>query len=272
MEQSALGKRSNYESQYNPKLLFPIERASKRQEIGLNTQKMPLYGHDLWTHYEVSWLNNKGKPQVAIALINIPAHSKYLIESKSLKLYFNSFNQTTFSDWMSVTKTIANDLSQVVDSEIKFNLYPLSEAPIFSCKQFEGTCLDDLDIHCQKYQPEPKLLFTHPIRLEEIIFSDLLKSNCLVTNQPDWGSVQISYQGNQIDQEGLLKYIISFREHNEFHEQCIERIYVDILNQCKPDKLTVIGRYTRRGGLDINPIRSTHPIGALDLSLRLIRQ
>ena len=271
-ELSSLGQKTNYETQYNPTLLFPIERASKREEIGLNTQNTPLNGYDLWTHFEVSWLNDKGKPQVAIALIQIPCHTQYLIESKSLKLYFNSLNQTIFSDWDSVSKTVSNDLSHVVGSEIKLNLYTLSEAPIFSCRQLSGVCLDELDIECHQYQPDPRLLSTHPVSTKETVYSDLLKSNCLVTTQPDWGSVQIEYQGNQIDHEGLLKYIISFREHNEFHEQCIERIYNDILNQCKPNKLTVIGRYTRRGGLDINPVRSSHPIDVVDLSLRLIRQ
>lgn len=271
-EHSSLGQKTSYENQYNPKLLFPIERAPKRVEIDLDTQINPLFGYDLWTHYEVSWLNHKGKPEVAIAIIMIPCHSRYLIESKSLKLYFNSLNQTTFSNWHDVKQIIIKDLSQVVETEIKLHLFPLSEAPITHCTKLEGICLDEMDIQCHQYHPDATLLKTHSKNITEVIFSNLLKSNCLVTNQPDWGSVQIAYQGNQIDHEGLLQYIVSFREHNEFHEQCIERMFIDIMRQCKPWKLTITGRYTRRGGLDINPVRSTHPLDSLDLSLRLIRQ
>ncbi|WP_367607156.1 NADPH-dependent 7-cyano-7-deazaguanine reductase QueF [Legionella sp. W05-934-2] len=271
-EQSSLGQKTHYENQYNPTLLFPIERFAKRVEINLDVNTTPLFGYDLWTHYEVSWLNKKGKPQVAIAIMMIPCHSRFLIESKSLKLYFNSFNQTPFSDWRQVKQTIVKDLSQVVETEIQVHLYPLGEAPLSTCARFEGLCLDDLDISCHQYQPDSNLLNTTSKNTTEVIHSNLLKSNCLVTNQPDWGSVQISYQGPQIDHEGLLRYIISFREHNEFHEQCIERMFMDILRQCKPSKLTVIGRYTRRGGLDINPVRSTHPLDSVNLYLRLIRQ
>ncbi|HAT9113404.1 TPA: NADPH-dependent 7-cyano-7-deazaguanine reductase QueF, partial [Legionella pneumophila subsp. pneumophila] len=256
--QSELGQTANYDSYYNPKRLYPIPRAPKRQEINLDPNSTTFYGFDCWNHYEVSWLNSKGKPVVAMAVISYDCHSPCIIESKSLKLYFNSLNNSTFPDVETVVQTISKDLSHCIGSEVAVNVYPLSEiASQTIYAAFDGICLDKLDIECSVYHVMPDFLSTSSKLVEEVLYSDLLKSNCLVTNQPDWGSVQIIYKGKKINHEGLLKYLISFRNHNEFHEQCIERIFADIMRFCQPESLAVYGRYTRRGGLDINPIRST---------------
>ncbi|MFT4058151.1 MAG: NADPH-dependent 7-cyano-7-deazaguanine reductase QueF [Legionella sp.] len=272
-EQSELGRSSEYDAHYNPDRLFAIPRDAKRKEIGIDSAMLPFYGFDCWNHYEVSWLNEKGKPIVALAEIIYDCSTPYLIESKSLKLYFNSFNNTRFKNNEEVKLAIERDLEKRLDGEVKVKILSLKEKePSIIEAVPQGECLDDLDVTCSVYLVEPEYLFIEDKQVEEILYSDLLKSNCLVTNQPDWGSVQIAYTGKQINREGLLKYLISFRNHNEFHEQCIERIFVDILQHCKPEKLTVYGRYTRRGGLDINPYRSTEKVKPKRLNKRLIRQ
>jgi 7-cyano-7-deazaguanine reductase len=272
-EQSELGRSSDYDPQYNPSRLFAISRTIKRQEIGINPDRLPFFGFDCWNHYEVSWLNEKGKPIVAIAEIIYDCTSPYLIESKSLKLYFNSFNNSYFKDSETVRLTIISDLAKRLDCEVTVRILSLKEKEFAMIQTItQGYCLDDLDVTCSDYLVKPSYLFVENKHVEEVLYSDLLKSNCLVTHQPDWGSVQIAYLGQQINYEGLLKYLVSFRNHNEFHEQCIERIFVDIMHCCQPEKLTVYGRYTRRGGLDINPYRSTERVEPLMLNQRLIRQ
>ena len=265
-EQSQLGKNSAYVDQYDASLLFPIPRALKREELGIRSAPIFL-GADLWTAFELSWLNLKGKPQVAIAHITVPAESTHIIESKSFKLYLNSFNATRFVDAQAVRDCMREDLDaalwhggkimarcgvKIILSE-EFDKEPVHE--------LDGLNLDRMDIECTHYQPAPELLRAQKDEapVTETLVSHLLKSNCLVTGQPDWGSVQISYSGDQIDQAGLLQYIVSFRNHNEFHEQCVERIFMDIWTRCKPLNLSVYARYTRRGGLDINPWRTSHP-------------
>jgi 7-cyano-7-deazaguanine reductase len=270
-EQSELGRSSEYDPHYNPDRLFAISRDAKRREIGIDSNTLPFYGFDCWNHYEVSWLNEKGKPIVALAEIIYDCATAYLIESKSLKLYFNSFNNTSFKNSEEVRLVIAGDLSKRVGGEVGVNILSLKDSAMIQTAP-QGECLDDLDVTCSVYCVEPAYLSVENKQVEEVLYSDLLKSNCLVTNQPDWGSVQIAYTGRKINREGLLKYIVSFRNHNEFHEQCIERIFVDIMQRCKPEKLTVYGRYTRRGGLDINPYRSTEKIKFNGLNKRLIRQ
>lgn len=257
--ESALGKKSEYESHYNPSKLFPISRKLKRDEIGVPAT-LPFVGYDIWNHYEVSWLNQKGKPCVATAQITYPCHSPNLIESKSMKLYFNSLNNTKFEYIDDVKKVITQALSKGVGTEVAIELMPLYQTRTLALECTVGENIDEIDAHSSRYTVAPELLTTESVQVEEILCSDLLKSNCLVTNQPDWGSVRIAYKGAKINREGLLKYIISFRNHNEFHEQCIERIFMDIQKKCTPEKLTVYGRYTRRGGLDINPVRSSHPV------------
>ena len=270
-EESELGKKSDYETTYNPNRLYPIFRDKKRQEIGINSNELPFFGFDCWNHYEVSWLNNKGKPIVGMAEIIYDCCSPKLIESKSLKLYFNSFNNTKISNIDVLESMIQRDLERCLEADVRVRIVPLDQASAFSIQAFKGESIDALDVECSVYLVEPAFLEVENQEISETLYSDLLKSNCLVTNQPDWGSVQISYTGRKINREGLLKYLVSFRNHNEFHEQCIERIFVDIMNQCKPTSLTVYGRYTRRGGLDINPYRSTEQTVLIN-NPRLIRQ
>jgi 7-cyano-7-deazaguanine reductase len=269
---SLLGKQVKYSATYQPQLLFPIEREIKRKEIGI-VAKPTFFGWDSWDHYEVSWLNEKGKPIVAIANICYDCHSPKMIESKSMKLYFNSFNQMQYDTKETLALIIQKDIANVIQSNVMVTLTLLSDYQSTQFKGvFEGDCLDDLDIFCEDTIVNVSHLKTTGSVITETLYSDLLKSNCLVTNQPDWGSVQICYTGAKIDREGLLKYIVSFRTHNEFHEQCIERIYMDIIHQCQPDALTVYGRYTRRGGIDINPIRSSVEVPMSVFSYRLSRQ
>lgn len=270
---SALGKTVSYESEYNPSLLFPIPRAGKREEIGIDPKYIPFFGFDYWNHYEVSWLNAKGKPELAIAEICYDCNSPKIVESKSLKLYFNSLNNTRFASLKEVEAIVQSDIAKAVESTVSIRLLSLDQSDLPNLTAaFQGECIDHLDVECSIYTVNPDYLITENTLVEETLYSDLLKSNCLVTNQPDWGSVQIHYKGKRINREGLLKYLVSFRNHNEFHEQCIERIYVDILRYCQPDELTVYGRYTRRGGLDINPYRSSSKVDFAGMNIRLIRQ
>jgi 7-cyano-7-deazaguanine reductase len=265
-EQSQLGKNSAYVDQYDAFLLFPIPRAVKREELGIVGPPI-FFGADLWTAFELSWLNLKGKPQVAIAHITVPAESTHIIESKSLKLYFNSFNASRFVDVQAVRDCMRDDLDTAlwhggkILARCGVKIILPEEFDKEPVHELDGLNLDRMDIECTHYQPAPELLKAQQDEapVTETFVSHLLKSNCLVTGQPDWGSVQISYSGDQIDQAGLLQYIVSFRNHNEFHEQCVERIFMDIWTRCKPLKLSVYARYTRRGGLDINPWRTSHP-------------
>ena len=277
-EQSQLGKASTYADQYDASLLFPIPRAPKREEIGV-TGRPVFFGADLWTAFELSWLNAKGKPQVAIAHFTIPAESTHIVESKSFKLYLNSFNNTRFASHEEVKARIRSDISAAIwqggavqaSAGVKLLLPEQFDAE--PLHELDGLNLDRLDIECTRYAPAPDLLSVNRAEapVTETLVSHLLKSNCLVTGQPDWGSVQISYSGHQIDQAGLLQYIVSFRNHNEFHEQCVERIFMDVWTRCQPTQLTVYARYTRRGGLDINPWRTSAP-AALPPNVRTARQ
>lgn len=277
-EQSQLGKSSNYVDQYDAALLFPIARRSKRVEIGL-AATLPFFGADLWTAYELSWLNPRGKPQLALARITVPAESTHIVESKSVKLYLNSFNNSVFSDAAAVQTRLREDLSAAiwqggaVMSSVGVQLVLPQDFDKEPVHELDGLSLDRLDLECSHYQPAPELLTAqlNEAPVTETLTSQLLKSNCLVTGQPDWGSLRISYTGPQIDQACLLQYIVSFRNHNEFHEQCVERIFMDIWRACKPSKLEVYARYTRRGGVDINPWRTSHPMAA-PVNIRTARQ
>ncbi|QET02822.1 MULTISPECIES: NADPH-dependent 7-cyano-7-deazaguanine reductase QueF [Cupriavidus] len=258
-EHSPLGKPSAYKTEYDPTLLFPISRQPKRTEIGLaEGRSLPFFGVDIWNAYELSWLNLKGKPQVALASFIIPSDTPNIVESKSFKLYLNSFNQSKIASPEAVQQLLHHDLSEATGGTVQVRLVTESDLGKQKMGELEGLLLDRLDIETDVYEPDPTLLSAAQDEspVEESLVSHLLKSNCLVTGQPDWGSVQIRYVGAPIDQEGLLKYLISFRNHNEFHEQCVERIFTDIQRQCKPVKLAVYARYTRRGGLDINPFRT----------------
>lgn len=252
-----LGKEVEYQNTYNPNLLFAIARKDKRDELGLNLA-LPFKGEDIWNAFELSWLNNNGLPQVAIAEFRFLASSPNIIESKSLKLYLNSLNQTKFKDEHLVKQTIQDDLSSFAGSKIRVNIQSLNNTQSHQIKSFDATCIDHQKLKISQYDYEPGLLklAKEDKVVSESLYSNLLKSNCLITNQPDWATVFIQYKGNKISQSSLLKYLISFRTHNEFHEQCVERIYTDIMRYCNPVELTVYARYTRRGGLDINPWRS----------------
>lgn len=270
---SELGKTSDYDHQYNPGRLFAISRKTNRRELGIEEHALPFQGFDHWNHYEVSWLNDKGKPMVATAEIIYDCNSPKLIESKSLKLYFNSFNNTIFNSVEDIEDTVKRDLESSLECAVVVNVTVLGHRRFHSMQDsFEGESIDCLDIECSVYSVEPTFLSVSDGIVSEVLCSDLLKSNCLVTNQPDWGSVQITYTGKKIDREGLLKYLVSFRNHNEFHEQCIERIFMDIMHRCKPENLTVYGRYTRRGGIDINPYRTTNLKPDMINHYRLARQ
>ena len=269
---SELGKKSDYDAHYNPERLFAIARAGKRAEIGIDPAHLPFYGFDGWNHYEVSWLNEKGKPMVGTAEIRYDCRSPMLIESKSLKLYFNSFNNTSFKDIQAVEATAIRDLTRAVGAEVHLTIHPLGRLPDgILHPSFSGESIDALDVSGFLYTVEPSFLTVSDEPVDETLYSDLLKSNCLVTYQPDWGSVQVTYKGPKIDREGLLKYIGSFRNHNEFHEHCVERIFNDIWTRCKPVELIVFACYTRRGGVDISPFRTSKP-GPLPKYHRTARQ
>ncbi len=253
-----LGKPTRYQDSYDSTLLCPFPRQVKRDEIGLG-KALPFGGFDLWTAYELSWLNLKGKPVVAVAEFCFPCSSPFLIESKSFKLYLNSFNQTRYVDVAAVAQQMREDLCRASGGEVQVELWALKDSFRLQVGMLPGDCIDDLDVEVTDYRLNPETLkgaAADDCVVSEELHSHLLKSNCLVTSQPDWGSILIRYQGGRIDREALLRYLISFRQHNEFHEQCVERIFVDLLRFCKPQKLTVYARYTRRGGLDINPFRS----------------
>ncbi|MCM2263894.1 MAG: NADPH-dependent 7-cyano-7-deazaguanine reductase QueF [Desulfuromonadales bacterium] len=253
-----LGKPTSYRDEYDPGLLCPFPRAPKRSELGL-AGTLPFDGLDLWNAYELSWLTPGGKPVVAMAEFRFPCTSSFLVESKSFKLYLNSLNQTRFADFTEVAAVLERDLSSTCGATAEVTLKPLAACTGEVIADLPGRCLDDLDVAIDRYDYAPALLdgAADAARVvEETLHSHLLKSNCLVTRQPDWASVLIRYRGPRIDPKALLRYLVSYRQHSEFHEQCVERIFTDLLRQCRPEQLTVYARYTRRGGLDINPFRS----------------
>lgn len=259
MDKLPLGQEAAYPTEYDPSLLFPIPRSKNRAELGLSGGRAPFSGVDIWNAYELSWLETgTNKPRIAIAEFCIPCESENLIESKSFKLYLNSLNQTHFKNETDLKDTLQSDISKVSGAPARVYLQlPPFDNFSHPSHDFSGEYLDDLPVSIDTFHPQSDLLETESGNIvHEHLYSNLLKSNCPVTNQPDWGSVAIRYRGNKINRLSLLRYIVSYREHTEFHEQCVERMFVDILNVCKPEKLTVYARYTRRGGLDINPFRS----------------
>ena len=267
-----LGQQTKYAEKYDRTLLQPVPRRLNRDQLNITATQPFTIGADIWTAYEISWLNPKGVAQVAIADVSIDFRSENLIESKSFKLYLNSFNQTTFADFADVQQTLQRDLQDCAQGEVKVRLNSLADYTAQPIVALSGDCIDAQDIEVRDYAFNAALLnhCTGDHLVEETLVSHLLKSNCLITQQPDWGSLQIHYVGKQINREQLLRYIISFRQHNEFHEQCVERIFCDLMQYAKPEKLTVYARYTRRGGLDINPYRSNFE--PLPQNVRLARQ
>jgi len=264
-DHSPLGKATVYADRYDPGLLFPIPRVAKRNEIGVG-MPLPFHGTDIWNAYELSWLDMRGKPQAAVAEFRIPASTPNIIESKSFKLYLNGFAQEPLASAAALRALLQQDLTTAAGDVVEVILHPARTAA-HTFTDLAGESIDELPVAIDDYGP-PKADYLHADTaaavVEETLVSDLLRSNCPVTGQPDWGSVQIAYRGAPLDREGLLRYLISFRTHSEFHEQCVERIFMDISARCAPERLSVYARYTRRGGLDINPFRSSVPGNAPD--------
>lgn len=272
VEHSPLGKSSEYIATYSPELLFPIPRANKWAELGLSAETLPYRGVDYWNCFELSWLLPSGKPVVAIGEFAIAADSPNIIESKSFKLYLNSLNQSVFATEAELVKVLEKDLSATAGKPVGVRVRHLSAVAQEGLATLPGTCIDDLDVSISNYaMPQPDLLACDASRIaEESLHSHLLKSNCPVTGQPDWGSVVVQYRGAALEPASLLAYLVSFRQHADFHEQCVERIFLDVQRLLQPEYLTVYARYVRRGGLDINPCRTT--LDQLPENRRLVRQ
>ncbi len=261
LDQAPLGKNSLTPNQYSPEILFPISRSINRQLLGIQENALPFFGIDIWNAYELSWLNSKGKPQIAIASFMVPANSPNIIESKSWKLYLNSLNNHSFASADELTSILKRDLSKAAGASVNVQLHSPNHQSNLGMQELEGELLDRLDIEINPNQlPDASLLSVDSSlgMVEQCLVSHLLRSNCPVTGQPDWASIQIKYAGPSINEEGLLRYLISLREHQEFHEHCVEKIFMDIKEKCRPSKLSVYARYTRRGGIDINPFRADY--------------
>src|SRR5690606_21013944 len=252
---SPLGKPTDYPTRYDPSLLHPIPRAEGRAALGLAPDAaLPFGGCDVWNAWELGWLDSRGKPRVALGEFRVPSDSPRLVESKSLKLYLNGFAQTRLSGTDALRATLARDLSAATGANVSVALTALAHNG-HGIDTLAGECIDDLPVAIDRYgPPDPGLLAADPqTPAEETLVSHLFRSNCPVTGQPDWGSVQLRYRGPRIDRGALLRYLVSFREHCGFHEQCVEQVFLDVLARCAPTRLSVYGRYTRRGGIDITP-------------------
>ena len=255
-EHTQLGKTTENIYTYTPSLLCPIPRTIAREALGFGDEALPFNGTDIWTAYEVSWLSPSGKPEIAIAEFRIPAMSSHIIESKSFKLYLNSFNLSTFDSWAVVTEVMMADLTAAAGAPVQVCLLTPQQMQRAGVEAPRGVCIDDCDIKLDGYLPQPELLVSGDEQVTEELYSDLFRSCCPVTGQPDWATMTIAYTGKQIDHASLLSYLVSFRDKAEFHEQCVERVFNDISQCCEVSELTVFARFLRRGGLDINPWRS----------------
>jgi 7-cyano-7-deazaguanine reductase len=256
LSETPLGRVSAYPNEYDAGLLFPISRAANRTPLGIEASSLPFVGEDEWHAFEVSWLNSRGKPVVAVARFRLPAESPNLIESKSWKLYLNGFNQARFESRERVIGTMARDLAAAAGAPVSVELFDVDDDALMP-RRLPGDCIDDLDIAIDNYSPSAEPLRVSDEVVEETLHSHLLKSNCPVTGQPDWGSVLIRYRGPKLDREGLLRYLIGYRQHQDFHEHCVEHIFIDLMERARPERLLVMARYVRRGGLDISPWRGT---------------
>lgn len=273
MKQNPLGRTTNYSASYSPELLFSIARDSNRQRLGIALDQLPFRGYDLWRAYEISWLECGGKPAVATGEFIVPVGSPNIIESKSLKLYLNSLNQTRFDNIEQVQATITKDLSDAAGSTVIVQLSTLQHPDGFAISRTPGISLDSIDTAIDHYQPNRDLLKVDPkLLVEETLYSDLFRSNCPVTAQPDWGTVVIQYKGAAIEHKSLLRYLVSYREHEGFHEDCTEQIFCDLQERCKPESLSVVIHFLRRGGLEINPVRSIAPVQVEFPANRFVRQ
>jgi 7-cyano-7-deazaguanine reductase len=267
MNKTPLGKPTDYPAEYSPQVLFAVPRIEARRALGLGAE-LPFQGEDVWNAWELTWLEPAGKPTVATAVITVPADSVNIVESKSLKLYLNSLAMSRYASNDEVAEIIRRDLSRITESEVQISLTPARAFSTGRIVDLPGDCIDDLDVEIDASGVDAKMLKTAGEDLiEDELHSHLLHSNCPVTHQPDMGSVLIRYRGPAIDRESLLRYIVSFRQHSDFHEACVERMFLDIKARCRPEKLTVYARYNRRGGLDINPFRSDFETTAENLRL-----
>jgi 7-cyano-7-deazaguanine reductase len=244
-----------YKDHYDPTLLLPVPRAPHRRELGIEGA-LPFAGADVWTAYELSWLDPKGKPRVAMATFSVPVDSPNLIESKSFKLYLNSFSQTPVTSPEALLEILLKDIGGTCGAPVGVEILLPGDFPDEQIEEMDGELIDEIDVEILDYRPNPEYLKAGQASVEETLVSNLLKTNCPLTGQPDWASIQIRYKGPRLDREGLLKYLVSFRQHGGFHEHCTESIFTDILKHCRPERLTVHARYTRRGGIDINPFRT----------------
>ncbi|MGI9202281.1 MAG: NADPH-dependent 7-cyano-7-deazaguanine reductase QueF [Woeseiaceae bacterium] len=263
--ETPLGKATYYSDRYDPSLLFAIPRSDSRGVLGLGNE-LPFNGCDIWTAWEITWLNSAGVPQVASAEILVPAYSPFLVESKSLKLYLGSYAMTRVDNLVSLRQMIEKDLNDCTGDVVELRLHAGGDDT--DIVEFDGTCIDNTDAECCIYDVDPTLLNSGDGRVAESLHSHVLRSLCPVTDQPDLGSVMVTYEGPKIDPDSLLRYIVSFRQHNDFHEACVERMFLDIAERCGPEKLTVYARYQRRGGIDINPFRSNFEAPPSRLRLR----
>jgi 7-cyano-7-deazaguanine reductase len=262
-----LGQQSEYPDEYSAGLLFAIERAESRATLGLGDD-LPFYGVDIWNAWELSWLAKNGQPRAATVEIRVPAESPKLVESKSLKLYLNSFAMTSFDSADAVRDVISRDLSGCTGADTGVTLQFPATTEGRASEILPGVCVDNSDVDCSIWDVDATLLQSNPDdTVTESLHSHVLRSLCPVTAQPDLGSVLVSYSGPQIDRASLLRYIVSFRKHNDFHEACVERMFVDINERCRPDQLAIHARYQRRGGIDINPVRANFPFEAPNLRL-----
>lgn len=273
MNEIPLGRATQYPTSYSPELLFAIPRLENRERMGIAASTLPFRGYDLWRAYEISWLDAKGKPVVATGEFIVPASSANIIESKSFKLYLNSLNQTRYENSEQLRSTLSKDLSAVAGATVVVQLGSLLQPEGFAVSNPPGICLDSLDVTIDRYQPDPSLLQVEagPV-VEETLYSDLFRSNCPVTAQPDWGTAVIHYSGPAINHESLLRYLVSFREHEGFHEDCTEQVFCDLQKHCQPQTLSVMINFLRRGGLEINPLRSMSPVQVDFPANRFVRQ
>lgn len=289
VEDSLLGRGTRYDNPYSPELLFPIPRAESRAKLVADVspdqalQALGFQGEDWWTCYEFSWLSPSGLPKVALAHFKIPASSTHIIESKSFKLYLNSFNQHEVADVTALEAVLTHDLSAAAGADVEVSIDELGANNVrqasFPITQPDASwcCIDGSEYDASQafvYEPDSSLLKvgegSEPVT--ESLYSELLRSNCPVTDQPDWGTVFIHYAGAKIDRESLLRYIVSFRQCQDFHEHCVERIFNDLKQLCGCESLSVYARYTRRGGLDINPYRATPDLPSEAPRIRTVRQ
>ena len=255
LRDAPLGRPAGHPDRYAPSLLYAVPRQPQRAALGL-AARLPFTGVDVWTAYELTWLDAMGKPQVALATLEIPAESPSLVESKSMKLYLGSFAQTNFAGMTEVSAAIERDVSAVTGAKVGVTLRGPAAFDAQTIRELAGESLDSLTVPCDTYDVEPGFLEAGGERVEETVTTRLFRSVCPVTSQPDIASVQVAYRGPRLDREGLLRYLVSYRCHAGFHEHCVERIYVDVAARCGCEQLSVLARFTRRGGLDINPFRT----------------